>query len=168
MIPWRFAAASVACFVAVCIGTGCATYVNIPPQPGDVARHDPNDLSIVQAMGEALNAAVVDQPIQGRYAIVLPEGVSADSYKVVAARLGEAAVWPGDVERPDIPLVEVKEVRIRGLSAQVDIVRPTSPTVGAPGQVVTVYLQQNPVTGWHVEQVRIWRANVQDVLTPTP
>jgi hypothetical protein len=152
----------------VCFFSGCSSYVNIPAQPGDVARHDPNDLMIVNAMAEGLNAAVVDQHLQGRYGFILPEGVDEDGYRYVGERLGLQAVWPADASNGELPVLEVKEIRIRGSNGQLDVVRPVSSANRSFRQLVTVYLTQNPVTGWHASQVRVWRANAEDVSIPTP
>ena len=138
---------------------GCTTYYNYPPQPGDLAVPNPEDGTAVDVQASAVSAAVVDRPLGARANLALPPGTGALSRAKVLAAAGDALYAD---QHPDAPTIEVRQVRIRGRLAEVDIVRPAS--VGGPLQLVTVYLNWEPIAGWQSSRLRYWRVPVEEAL----
>ena len=58
-------------------------YINIPAQPGDIARHDPNLAKVGEVMTVAVQAAARERPIRGDFLVVLPEGTAEPTYQQV-------------------------------------------------------------------------------------
>ena len=146
--------------------SGCMTYVNIPPQDGDLASHNPNHPAVCEVLGEALPAIVNAYPVEGQFAILLPDKTTAKTYGQVAEKTGENALWPGNHDRTEIPILDVRQIYIRGQQARVDVVRPveTADKTGTIDQVVTVELFWHPLQGWLPKRVRAWRLPVGDAL----
>jgi len=156
---------------------GCATYVNIPSQAGDVASHNPNDRNVLAVEAQALEAFArhlqLSQPFMVR---TLPDTES----------LRHLAMLPyiSEVASPEVvdgaPLIEVRQLYIRGLRARVDLVytpawsaaadTQTSSGVvpygdtGAGSRVVTAYLKLDTFTGWQVTRMKTWRLEVDKAL----
>ncbi|MBI1335709.1 MAG: hypothetical protein GC164_01955 [Phycisphaera sp.] len=60
--------------------------------------------------------------------------------------------------------MKVKQIRIRGAEAEVDIERPSEGgTGGGTPTLMTAYLQWEVFTGWHAQRLRIWRIGVDAV-----
>lgn len=140
---------------------GGPTYVNIPAQAGDFARHDPNSDVVRDVIAEAIRGLMLEQPVQTPYAVVLPEGASVLSHADVARRIGEGAVSPHDESVEPAATVEARKVRIRGNEAQVDVIAPGR---GGVSHLTTVYLEWAPFGGWKAQRIRTWRGGVQDML----
>ena len=139
---------------------GCATYVNIPAQAGDLAAHDPNKENVHLVQGHALQAVLDDRPIQVPFSLVLPPGSRPETHQAVAERLEPQPISSDEETDDALPQVRVSQVRIRGWIAQVDIVRPAADTT----QLVTVYLKWEPFAGWHVERMRAWQLPVGEAI----
>ncbi len=145
--------------------TGCSTYVNIPPQSGDVAINNPNMKDVLNVESKALSAVVADRPLNGGYNVQLPEGTSDKSYDFVVGSLDEHAGRAGD---GNLPTLHVAQVRVRGMKGEVDVVRPSDTTkVDSPSQLVTVYLNWHFFDGWMVDRVRPWHIPVDQALRQT-
>lgn len=140
---------------------GGPTYVNIPPQKGDLARHDPNSDVVREVIAEAVRGLMLEQPVTTPVAIVLPEGSSVLSHADVARRVGEGAVSPYDPEVEPAATVEAREIRIRGKTAAVDVIAPGR---GGISHLTTVHLEWAPFGGWKAERIRTWRGGVQQIL----
>ncbi len=144
---------------SVMLATGCAPYVNIPPQAGDVAMHDANLGTVQEVSVAALKAFLEDRPTNGPFTLVLPRGTTAASYQRVTQQLGEDATTEVNVERP---IVEVRQLRIRADRAEVDIVSPANYyEPRGTGQLVTIYMNWKPFTGWHVYRTHRWNSPTQ-------
>lgn len=144
---------------------GCAAYVNIPAQLGDLAGHNPNDATVRMVLGEALRGVLLEHPFDGTFAILLPERTTSKTYDAVASKVSKLAVWPGSRDRTDLPLLEVKQILVRGQSARVDVIRQLDGTQPEPReQLVTVDLHWHPLKGWLVQRLQGWRLSVQDAL----
>lgn len=144
---------------------GCTTYVNIPPHAGDLAKHDINARGVRNVCIQAIKATLANQPIQGSYAIVLPGGADQLTYETVVATLGGGAT--SSLEQT-IPVLEVRQIRIRADNCEVDLIRPAdSANPRGPGQLVTVYLKWNPLSGWDATRLHPWRAPVEQTLPGT-
>ena len=147
---------------AACLA-GCAQYVNIPPQKGDMAYHDPNSKHCRQVMLAALQRVVELRPINESFQIMLPVGTVPATYGLILPQVSEQAMWSSDGRTKDIPVVAVTQVRIRGRRAEVDVARPAY-SGEAPGvaQITTAYLQYQALaktSNWYVTRVREWRHN---------
>lgn len=145
---------------------GCATYVNIPPQPGDVALHDPNSSTVREVVLEGLRACIEEHAMHGRFRVVLPAGATPTFYDQIVTNLSPNATW-ADLEQgaaakgasgAGVPALVVKQVRIRGAAAQVDIARPLfTGGVHNAAQLVTVVMSWDLLTGWGTDRVRVWQ-----------
>jgi len=154
--------------VLAIVGVGCTTYVNIPAQTGDLATHNPNDLTVRTILGEALSKVAKEYPFEGSFAILLPEQTTDTTYREVASMVGSQALWPGNPERSDLPTLEVKRIAIRRQEARVDIIRPTDH--GQPDsrlQLITATLHWHPMKGWVVQRLRPWRISIEQALART-
>tara|TARA_R110002111_G_scaffold145060_1_gene211515 strand:- start:461 stop:964 length:504 start_codon:yes stop_codon:yes gene_type:complete len=134
---------------------GCQTYVNIPPQQTDQASHDPNGKTVrtvvTKAVRYAIDEAGITEPVQ----IMLPANTEKLTYANVLQNLGDQAVSPFDEEAQDyVGIVFAKGVRIRGNQGEVDIARPVGDGVD---QLVTVYLDWQPLKGWEAFRLHVWR-----------
>lgn len=153
--------------------TACSTYVNIPPQTGDVAGNDPNVVDVVTVQAKALKAVIEDRPSKVPYRFMLPPGSNSQSYRQAQEELGDLAVHgltlpdnsAGEAGAKVNPPAEVRQVMVRGWTAQIDIVRPSDPNVaGSTLQLVTVYLKWQFVDGWHVQRMHAWHIPVDAAL----
>ncbi len=145
---------------------GCANYVNIPAQRGDWAMHNPNGSTVKLVLGEALRAVLKKHPFESKFAILLPENTTAKTYGAVASTVSTEAVWPGNRGRSDLPILEVKQLLIRGQDARVNIIRPVNrqAPMGSQEQLATVDLTWHPLQGWLAQRVRDWRLPVEEAL----
>lgn len=144
--------------------SGCAPYVNIPPQQGDIARHNIDASSIRGITVPAVRAVVRQQPPDGPYVVELPESAQKLTYPAVLPRIGDDAHPPFAEGLPQgAPVFEVVAIRIRGFDGEVDVVRPAR--IGGR-QLVTVYLRNPPFSDWTVERLRAWRGPVD--ASPAP
>jgi hypothetical protein len=152
----------------------CSTYVNIPPQTGDVAGNDPNVEDVVQVQAKAIRAVIEDRPSKTRYMFFLPPGSSPRSYELVQEELGDLATkgirladgsMPPGSAAVKPPPAEVRQILIRGWTAKVDVVRPSDPNVpGSLLQTVTVDLKWMFADGWYVQGLHAWHIPVDDAL----
>lgn len=131
--------------------TGCATYVNIPEQPGMWASSNPDNSTAQKIEIAALTAVLTDRQSDEPYRVLLPEGSSDATYNYVVARLPRGARPAPFVAEGD--LYAVAGVFVRARKGQVDIVRP-DPT--GERQLVSVYLRYD-LDGWYVERKRPWQ-----------
>lgn len=140
---------------------GCTTYVNIPAQGGDVARHNPNLDTVQQVISVAMAAVLADQPIDGSFQIILPRGTDPLVGEGLARTLDPRASWNRGTLTPNMPALEARQVRVRGWFAQVDVIR----TLGDNHpQLITVDLKWNPIDGWLSQRLRLWRIPVEEAL----
>lgn len=141
----------------LCLIGGCARYVNIPAQPGDIARHDPNLTKVGEVMKEAVAAAARERPIRGDFLVVLPEGTADATYQQVIRDLpgAQAASEPNQ----KLPTLTVKRVLLRGPDAEIDVVRQADTT-----QLITVYLHKYAFGPWRVQRVRPWSVDPEQAL----
>ena len=145
--------------LAACIA-GCGHYVNIPPQQGDFAFHNPNRKAPSVVMLLALQKVLEDQPIQGQFQVIMPVGTTPQTYATILPQLGENAMWSSDGQARQIPMVMVDQIRIRTTHAQVDVIRPyEAGKTALARQLVTVYLKYDPISKWYVTRMKQWRGD---------
>ncbi len=140
--------------------TGCTTYINIPPQPGDLAVHNPNNGTVREVESTGLAAVLAGRSAGQRLGVKLPEGTDAETYKRIITPLGDK-VYQDEAVQPKA-FAEVRRVAVRGRYAEVDIVMP-EPTSQVP-QLYTAYLAWEPGRGWYSQRVKHWRIPVGDAL----
>ena len=139
---------------------GCGHYVNIPPQQGDFAFHNPNRKAPSIVMLLALQRVLEDQPIEGEFQVVMPVGTTPQTYATILPQLGENAMWASDNQARQIPMLKVDQIRIRTTHAEVDVIRPyDAGETALARQLVTVYLRYDPVSKWYVTRVKQWRGD---------
>lgn len=158
----------------VLLVSGCATYVNIPRQVGDVAAHNPDARNVLLAEVVAVRAVADDWPLTGPFAVLPVAGTDPDTHAGFAAHVGDQAVaeW-GE----GLPLLEVRQVYIRGGRARIDVVRTAGDDVAGEvdevtgeliestaSRVVTAYLKCEPFSGWQTQHLRLWRIPVEVAL----
>jgi len=142
------------CLLASLTGCNPYLYINVPAQYGDLARNDPNADIVRTVEVAALRHMLALRPLEAPTAIKLPEPSTDLTYADIARRAGgEGAVVPiGEAE--DAPTrVEITQVRIRGVFAEIDMMYPT---VSGMPQLLTVYLEYKPMSDWMVDRVQDW------------
>ena len=141
--------------------SGCTVYSNIPAQAGDVATNTPNDGVVRRVIVRAVKSVVDHEGLKGEYTVVLPAGATAATYEAVLPKIGHGAVWTSDDSDLVFPVLRVKQVRIRGSTAEVDIERPADLKESeSPSVLVTARLKWDLFTGWYATTLRIWRTGV--------
>ena len=151
--------------------TACAripsAYVNIPAQKGDTALHDPNRRGVRLVMLRSLEYVLTERPPNQPFQVMLPIGTSDEAYAGILAQLGDNAMWASDGQTRGLPIVAIAQIRIRGSSAEVDVVRPSFPQAGQSSeQTVTVSLNYNPIDSWYAVRLREWRGSVRSTASP--
>ncbi len=144
---------------------GCGQYVNIPEDAGDVAANSPNLLNVRQTAVAAVQAVLEDRPLGRSYRLVLPVGTSDDTYAYAMRELGPDASWSDQSPPTDMPVIDVRHVRIRSWLAQVDVIRPVDPRQpSGMQQLMSVYLKFDWGRGWYVDRLHLWRIPLEDAL----
>jgi len=137
------------------LATGCQPYVNIPPQGADTASHDPNGKTVRTVMAKAIRYAIDEAEITEPVQVMLPANTEKLTYANVLQTLGDQALSPFEEDVQDVAgIVFAKGVRIRGNLGEVDIARPVGDGVD---QLVTVYLDWQPLKGWEAFRLHVWR-----------
>ncbi len=135
------------------------TYVNVPPQAGDVALHDPNQKLVRNVEVEAVRSLLLQRPLNPPVSLQLPTGTSELTLTDVARRCGEG-VQPAQDDQEAASLIQITQVRIRGINAQVDVMYPT---VTGMSQLLTVYMNYQPINGWQTDRIVDWPGVAQPV-----
>ena len=133
--------------------SGCNpyTYINIPEQDGDLARHNPNSPTVRQLESVALNALLARSPIDGPFMVVLPQGSDILSYERVLPTVSDRAVPPDHGAQLNLEeTLTVRAIRARATKAEVDILRASRRTLS------TVYLHYSPVSSWTADRIHDW------------
>ena len=154
---------------ALAIGSvGCSTYVNIPAMPGDVAISNPDAQTVHDVIVPAMKLLMEDQKLTDKFQVVFPVKTTPAVAQKTVARISDLAVWQ---EAPDtsLPIYDIRQVRVRGMDAEVDVVRPVAvkqPDAGR--QVATVFVHWSPFDGWRGVEIRVWRMSVDNALRIAP
>ena len=107
--------------VSLTVGCGGPANVNVPGFKGDIAINDPNAEAVKRAEVAAVRYTLERRPITGGFTLQLPEGTLDETYTEVLPAIGAGAVKDPS---PELPTVEVRAIRLRGSTGQVDLVRP--------------------------------------------
>ena len=153
-------AACLACLVSL-LAAGCVGYATYPAADGQPKWSGANAPPITEATIAALSWAAerTDLPEtdegQPAAAFNLYEGVSRSTYEFVSRRVGDELA-PLSMATLDLPRFHVVQIRLRGASAQVDLLRPvTSLPPGAAGRYplepLTLHLD-SAAGKWRVER----------------
>ena len=149
--------------------SGCSTYVNIPSQVGDVADNNPNALTVREVEIEVISGMLAEEGIDTKYQIRLPEGTSPVHYNMVTTKLGDNAKWLLKGPQEALPLIDVRQIRVRGWYAQVDLIRPSSfRQADGPRQLATAWLRWYPGIGWRYQRLQMWSIGVHEALEEAP
>lgn len=146
---------------------GCTSWVNIPPEQGDTAIHAVNLPPVPGVMASAVSYAVEQYPANGTIAVSLPAPASERCFSVVLGRVGKGAVaWRGSDDLRTA--YRVLSVRIRGNSASVDVLLPTSVDLLDGKYLLEVNLV-GQFDGWSVRSVKrlfLTTARLEGAATP--
>ncbi len=136
--------------------TGCASYVNIPPDSNeDIAINAINAPPTPGLIAAALDYVLIIRPApQKPYAIRLPVEAGESTWGKVLANRDGAMAWSQSA--PAVPVYDVRSIRIRGSDAWVDVVVPQA----ADGRPLAEVRLEGNVMGWKVTSVRHWSAGV--------
>ncbi|MBY0308931.1 MAG: hypothetical protein K2Q09_09335 [Phycisphaerales bacterium] len=144
------------CALAGIGGAGCVQSTWPPIEEGK-SQSNPSQINSAptpKVIGEALSFVTLRYPPVGLaergrlydvpFAFCLPPGADADAYDLIARRVQRGA-QPATDANTDLPTYYVSRVIVRGVTAEVDVLRPV-PELGADAQGraryqgVTVYL----------------------------
>lgn len=129
------------------------TYINVPQADGDVAFNDANGNTVRTLEKLALGAILAERNYAGDVAIRFPQGTTELTAITVIADLPDNVILEADSATGEYTLIEIREVRVRGGTAQVDIVRPGT-TVAR--ELVTVTLKWKAIGGWIYRSSKVW------------
>ena len=156
-------------FMASALPLGCTVYVNIPANAGDVALHDANWETVQDVEIVAVRAAIAEHKFEGPFQVVLAPGSTPATYDRVLPKISQAAQWSKDGPREDAPVIEVREIHIRGSHAQVDVTRPFDPADPKSfTQLVSMEMSWDEITEWRADRVTAWRMNADKALRTKP
>jgi hypothetical protein len=136
---------------------GCSgTYVNIPPEPGDVASQNPNSSRVRELVTKSLKMVISDAGLQGPIELQMPDATTKLTHAAIADAVPQV-IAPDAEDGPEPEAqMQVTGVRIRGTNGEVDVRRPRSAGSDVM-QLVTAYSDWAPFSGWTVQRVRVWR-----------
>ena len=129
------------------------TYINVPGADGDVAFNDANGTTVRTLEKNALAAVLAERNYAGDVAIRFPQGTTELTAITVIADLPGNVILEADSATGEYTLIEVREVKVRGGTAEVDIVRPGT-TVAR--ELVTVTLKWKALDGWVYRGSKVW------------
>ena len=141
------------------VGCAAPSYVNIPPLAGDTALHNPNGWVVRAVMVESLKRVIRDYPPTSVYGVSLPQGVSEKSRALMIAKLPHGVTETWNPQNP-VPIYSVRQVWVRGLNAQTDIV---VPQIAGEERLVSVFCVTD-IEGWYGRTTRIWRLPIHQAL----
>jgi len=129
------------------------TYINVPPADGDVAFNDANGNTVRTLEKKALGAILAERNYAGDVAIRFPQGTTELTAITVIAELPDNVILEADSATGEYTLIEIREVRVRGGTAQIDIVRPGTTLAR---ELVTVTLKWKAIGGWIYRSSKVW------------
>jgi len=138
-------------------GTTAETYAKVNEALGGNAQYDapppPADAK-PKAKSAAKPADEGDAPAE-------PDPLLLGDPTELEQRAAEAAAQPTG----PLPVIEVKQIRIRGYRAEVDIIRPSDlADPASPRALYTIHEKWAPFDGWIFQRAQLWRIPVEDAL----
>jgi len=160
---WKWGLIGGALLGGLAIG-GCAGHHSWPPQKGEVALKDVDAPVMQNVIVASLQWAVKEYPVPQAesgpsYAVNLPTGTNQRVYAWMVRHVGPGAV-PLTPENSHLPTYHIKEVRVRSVYAEVDVLHPV-PSMGLDPrgepvyQMVTAYLEGG-FHPWKVTSRKEW------------
>lgn len=150
--------------------TACTSYTNTAGPDSAMAGQDPNGRQASTAVTAALQWTVLRHPVEGMYALNLPEGTSTETAERIAAELGPMATVLTE-PATDLPVYHIPRVWIRMTDAKVDVVYPMRNALGETIQRgVTVWLNDG-IRNWSVARGQYWNPGtvpVPGIWVPIP
>ncbi|MEQ8768886.1 MAG: hypothetical protein RIB60_00100 [Phycisphaerales bacterium] len=152
--------AAISLLAGLLVGSGCASYANVPEPESPASVTSPNRRQPKAVMTASL-VRVLDQfpPDSNRFAVGLPEGVTIETIDEILGALGPGAELTGPETR-GLPTYSIGRIWIRSGKSKVDIFRPvTELGPRADGtyerQAITVWLEGG-LDPWHVTRTQRW------------
>lgn len=154
-VPMTIVAVTLMC--AATFVSGCASYVNIPPDDEDTAFHSVNMTPVPRVMEQSLEFAARAYPSRtSSPAVMIPKGANESAIArcvsaVAGTGLSGASAWQsaGDSR----PAYRVLSVRIRGSNAIVEVLLPPSSAILDSRRLLELNLHGD-LGGWKVESAR--------------
>ena len=141
--------------------TGCANLATYPPVESEslVDLQNPASEPVPTILAETISYA--HSHFGGMDIIVfnLPKGVSEEAYLLVAKKLGDAKI----MSSPNQIAYHVTELRVRGFSAEADLVFPSS---NGGYEEATIKLASGPFQRWGVSGDRVWLIPLKEPPAP--
>lgn len=145
--------------------TGCAAYVNYPPQMDDVAVHDLGVAPTPRIMALAVERVARLWPVDGAYVVNFPRGTTLRTAERTVRLIEDPRASVVTSPLQGQPAFHVTRVWVRGGTATVDVVRPVL-RAGASediGQQITLTLNSALGESWRVVRVRPWTVGAYGV-----
>lgn len=134
--------------IATVLG-GCATsYVNIPADGKDTALNAINIPPVPTILESTIAYAVQTYPIEGPFAVQVPDGIWPRTQRDVMRNLEAAGVTPSDIDQAGDQIYSVVRIHVRGSTAETTVVLP--PKAGTNRRVLTVK-HDGGLFGWPVQ-----------------
>ena len=138
-------------FLLLFLFVGCANISTYPPVENAVVLSNPTSTSepVPTIITEVLFYA--HEHFGGMEIVVfnLPKGVENETYVMVASRLGGGIPMTSNEQ----VAYHITELRVRGLSADADIVFPAT---SGGYEEATIHLESSPFGNWGVTDERVW------------
>lgn len=143
----------------------CGGYSNYPRIQGDTAFNNPNSPDMIGAVVAALQWTYERYPVEGPFAVNLPDGMSRRRAFLLLNQLDIPSARPLTPETADLPTFHVARVFTRATNGEVDIVRPVTlvrasaesgtVTQTAAHQLITVRVK-SALDGWTATSERAY------------
>ncbi len=136
--------------IAITFSTGCVSYVNIPGDNRDTAINAVNLPPVPGIMARSIQFATIQYPIPTNGIYILPQTTEWRAYHMAGERTASSiTAWDQTSEVDPAYTYQIISIRIRGTSADVDMILPTSINVYDNKQLLQLNLH-GTLTGWNV------------------
>jgi hypothetical protein len=133
---------------------GCTPWATYPPVEGTVELNQPTLQPIPTLMADAIRFAHDHYAPDHELVINLPPDTPAKVYSEVIAALGEGRPMTAE----DETAFHVQTVRVRALTAEVDVIYPR---MGHVHELATIRFRKKVLGRYEVENTRLWRFEVE-------
>lgn len=149
----------VAVGAALIVVWGCAPSATYPPVETTAKLAKPTFEPVPTVLATAIRFVQENYTHDQDLAINLPQGVPAEAYDAVFAKLGGGRPMTLAGE----PAIHIQEVRTRNFNAQADVIYPRADGFN---QLATITMKRTVFQNYRVERVRPWQ--LPDVVAMTP